>query len=272
MQEGTGVLSIGSKVRYEARVTGYSVGHTSLPIKFAYAFERAPRVLASIATFHNEDSSHLRQGDTPTNVSETSLYIQEAECGQGSGKISVEESEQVSYIIIGTDAGEASCEPRNRPCHFGTFTSTPVVAGLGANAARLAEVAESGKISGITHEWQTVSLGLPFKATPVVFAGVPSSNGNEEAVVRVADVRYGDGEDCIAWCFNVRIQEPSCRDDIHLPEDLSWMAWEAGMFYTDEGKMIQVNTVQLAGHAFAHVGFEENSFAHSDIAALTQVR
>lgn len=272
MQEGTGVLSIDSKIRYEARVTGYSVGHTSLPIRFAYAFTRAPRVLASIASFHNEESSHLRQGDTATDEFGTSLYIQEAECGQGNGKVSVEESEQVSYIIIGPDADEQPCVPaRNQPCHFGTFRSTPVVAGLGGiNAARLAEVGESGKILGMTHEWQTVSLGLPFKAAPVIFAGVPSSNGNQEAVVRIDAIRYGSGG-CVAWCFNVRIQEPSCRDDTHLPEDVSWMAWEAGMFYTDEGKLIQVNTVQLAGDAFAHVGFEENSFVHNDIAVLTQV-
>jgi hypothetical protein len=30
--------------------------------------------------------------------------------------------------------------------------------------------------------------------------------------------------------------------------------------------------VQLAGSAFAQIGFEENSFAHDDIAVLTQVR
>jgi hypothetical protein len=272
MQQGTGVLSIDSDVRYEAQVTGYSVGHTSLPIKFAYAFTGVPRVLASIASFHNEDSSHLRQGDSATDAFGTSLYIQEAECGEGNGKVSLEESEQVSYIVIGPDAGEEPCVPtRTSPCSFGPFRSTPVVAGLGANAAKLAEVGESGQVPGLTHEWQTVDLGLPFKAPPVVFAGVPSSNGNQEAVVRVADIRYGL-RGCVAWCFDVRIQEPSCRDDIHLPEDLSWMAWEAGIFYSDEGKMIQVDTVEVAGEAFAHVGFEENSFVHNDIAVLTQVQ
>jgi hypothetical protein len=139
------------------------------------------------------------------------------------------------------------------------------------NAARQAEIGESGLVAAMTHEWVTVSLGLPFKATPVVFAGVPTSNGVQEAVVRVRDIRYGTGG-CTAWCFDIRIQEPSCRDDIHIPEDLTWMAWEAGIFYTDEGKMIQANTLQEAGSAFARVGFEENSFLHNDISVLTQVQ
>lgn len=281
MQVGTGVLSVDSPVRYEAQVTGYSVGHTSLPIKFAYQFAGAPRVLASIASFHNEGSSHLRQGDDATTAAGTSLFIQETQCGgQGNGKVSTEESEQVSYIIIGPDANEAPCVPDLnangivRPgwsCAFGPIRSTPVIAGIGINAARQAEIGESGLVTGMTHEWVTVSLGLPFKATPVVFAGVPSNNGPQEAVVRVRDIRYGTGG-CTAWCFDIRIQEPSCRDDIHLPEDLSWMAWEAGIFYTDEGKMIQANNLQEAGNAFARVGFEENSFLHDDISVLTQVQ
>jgi hypothetical protein len=43
----------------------------------------------------------------------------------------------------------------------------------------------------------------------------------------------------------MRVQEPACRDDNHMPEDVPWMAWEHGMFYTDEGKMIQVGTVKV---------------------------
>ena len=128
------------------------------------------------------------------------------------------------------------------------------------------------------HDWTLVELaGLQY-SQPVVFLGTPTQSGDEEAVMRVRNIQYGgafpDGTACpdsrwcfqvrprdafasrarlmnlyaleitgnktCAPCFQVRLQEPSCRDGTHNFEHVHWFVLEAGEFKTDEGKLAQV--------------------------------
>ena len=37
------------------------------------------------------------------------------------------------------------------------------------------------------------------------------------------------------------LQEPTCQDDLHVEEEVAWLALDAGTWFTDDGKMIQVH-------------------------------
>eukprot|EP01043_Picozoa_sp_COSAG02_P104859 COSAG02_NODE_40865_length_400_cov_1.375415_1_plen_133_part_11 len=64
------------------------------------------------------------------------------------------------------------------------------------------------------NSWVTVQLDGEYES-PVIFASVPASVGAQEAVTRIRHIRHGSGN-CTGWCFDIRLQEPSCRDDVHL--------------------------------------------------------
>ena len=84
-------------------------------------------------------------------------------------------------------------------------------------------------------QWTTVHLQGTY-TDPVVIIGVPSEVGGEEAVPRLRNLRYGPAapdDGCDGHCFDVRMQEPSCRDDLHLAETIPYLVIEAGTWYTD---------------------------------------
>ena len=97
-------------------------------------------------------------------------------------------------------------------------------------------------------QWQRIELAESL-VDPVVFIGIPPARGTQAAVARLKAIKYsnplGDytntanletDDECNGHCFEVRLQEPSCMDDLHLSEEIHWMVLEAGAFYTDQGE------------------------------------
>lgn len=115
----------------------------------------------------------------------------------------------------------------------------------------------------------TVQLDGEYES-PVIFASVPASVGAQEAVARIRHIRHGGG-DCTGWCFDIRLQEPSCRDDFHLAENLAWIVFEAGVYYTDEGAIFQVGTINANGGAFHDVVYHSR-FPGDGVATISQVQ
>jgi hypothetical protein len=79
-------------------------------------------------------------------------------------------------------------------------------------------------------QWQTIQLAGNY-IDPVVIIGVPTSLGPQQAVTRIRNLRYsgeGDDDECAGHCFELRLQEPECMDDLHIEEELPWMVMEAG--------------------------------------------
>ena len=104
-------------------------------------------------------------------------------------------------------------------------------------------------------QWLTVHLGHSY-TDPVVIVGPPSELGGQEAVARIKGLRYqqaggmssGLGQQyaagtmtdnnlsdnqCDGHCFDLRLQEPSCQDDLHVEEEVPWMVLESGTWFTD---------------------------------------
>ena len=91
---------------------------------------------------------------------------------------------------------------------------------------------------------------------PIIFAGVPTSSERDEVVTRVRNIRRGtDG--CDGWCFDIRLQEPSCKSHTaHAAENVDYLVVDTGVYYTDEGAMFQAGTVIAAGRdSFTDVDF-----------------
>ena len=108
-------------------------------------------------------------------------------------------------------------------------------------------------------QWQTVHLTEAF-VDPVVIIGTSTARGTQPTVPRLRNIVYsnplGDYTDeanlatddgCNGHCFDVRMQEPSCLDDLHLSEEIHYIVLEAGAWYTDQGKLFQVGRLPSAG-------------------------
>ncbi len=85
----------------------------------------------------------------------------------------------------------------------------------------------SPQVSQDEAPWVLVELEGDYES-PVLFGAVPSDSGDDETVVRFRNLRRG--ADCAGWCFDLRIEEPSCRDGIHDSIRVGWMALEEGVF------------------------------------------
>ena len=101
-------------------------------------------------------------------------------------------------------------------------------------------VGGNGLASRIDQSWLTIHLTEAF-VDPVVFIGITPATGGQPVVPRIKDLVYsnplGDYTDpanlatddgCNGHCFDVRLQEPSCLDDIHAGEEIRYMVLEAG--------------------------------------------
>jgi hypothetical protein len=138
----------------------------------------------------------------------------------------------------------------------------------------LEQVGEIGN-AVVDTNWVTVKLKHKQYRNPVVFCGVPSRYGTDPAVCRIKGMRYSpfiqqvlctakkcstQRRGCGGWCFEIAVQEPKCKDQWHVKEDLSWMVLEEGSFMSDNGALLQVGSVQLAGHGWHNVNFRGNGF------------
>ena len=81
---------------------------------------------------------------------------------------------------------------------------------------------------------------------PVVIIGVPTTMGGDPVAARIKEPFYSvqhldysteearaTDDHCDGWCFDVRLQEPSCFDDVHVSEEIHWLVLEAGTWFSD---------------------------------------
>ena len=146
----------------------------------------------------------------------------------------------------------------------------------------LSSVGEMGTVI-LNTNWITVVLEDQSYTRPIVFCSVPSRAGGDPVVCRINRLRYapivrrhrGDGTlettGCGGWCFEIALQEPSCKDQWHTEEEVSWMVIEEGSFLSDDGAMLQTGLKQLAGNGWATVRYRGSGFPQIP-AHLTQIQ
>lgn len=283
---------IGGKA-YEALLTANAVTHEQFNLQFAAPFHTIPRFFGAMQTYFGTDPTALRlsPGQFPVTTSGASFFCEEEGCSDdetrhlsetvgylalagGGNEIRATSSFHVSQATA-VDVGKCLCCRSHRHCTVFVFCSQ--LTQLRRRCLFLLAAGEMGDILP-SHRWTLVELaGLQY-SQPVVFVGTPTQSGNQEAVMRVRNVQYGgvfpDGTACPVntWCFQVRIQEPSCRDQTHNFEHVNWFVFEAGEFETDEGAMLQAGRQSIEGGGFREFEYHNNGFPSADVTTFTHVQ
>ena len=98
-------------------------------------------------------------------------------------------------------------------------------------------IGETGKVT-IDHNYTTVDLTQTYHNPVVVFGGIPM-NESQEAVIRVENVTAGS--------FMVRIEEWEYNDDIHSPEEVTYMVIEGSIPFDQEVECSSIPEIPSIG-------------------------
>ena len=108
---------------------------------------------------------------------------------------------------------------------------------------------ELGSVS-IDHNWKRVTLNKNF-SNPVVIVGPPTKNGFDPCVIRLRNVTSNS--------FEIRIQEWTYLDGVHISETVSYAVVEAGTHMLSDGTMWEAGTYELEGTLnWKHVWFQSS--------------
>jgi hypothetical protein len=157
-------------------------------VSYGEAFDTAPLLLASIATYAGSDPVIARTG-----VVGTSSFTVKAQEETSKDAETYHGYESVDWLAF---SGE------------GTLTGGPVVH----------KVMESG-LAVVNDQDLRITFASDFD-NPVVVATVTQRDGGEQVVARISDVGQSG--------FTLRLQEPDALDGLHGYEDVSWVVVEAG--------------------------------------------
>ena len=191
----------------------YAAAQTHVPYTVNFAVGglqsgTAPAVFGAMQTFDGGDPSHLRQSTAPTSAS-CSIFVEEETCSDAE---LAHTTETIGILAVIPNYVEPPPPP-------------PVQATGGL-------VVEVGKVSGVALANTAITYTTPFQ-NPVILAGVPSHNGDEEAVVRIRGNIDTSGK-----TFNMYLDIPNhgygegaiCGGNDHISEDFSWLIVEAGVY------------------------------------------
>ena len=130
---------------------------------------------------------------------------------------------------------------------------------------------------------------------PVVFCGVPTQRGADPVNCRVTGLGYRPGTQYVyadeegaqastepqeawqcgdgaaAWCFWIMLQEPTCLDQWHADEVVSWFVMERGAWLSDDGKQIQAGVTTAGSSGWREVNYLGTGFANNPI-TITQIQ
>jgi hypothetical protein len=276
-----GHSSLGGVV-YEAGKTPVgSVTHVPYTIEFSGYFRTTPEFFANLGSYNGDDAALVRLVDTNADdelgavtTAGATVQAEEEQCtGEQDGFVHGM-GEEVDYFAVNKGIGATADRPRG-----GMVASQIIGAGEVGTSGNHVPFAETGDLTlawSWQSNWQTVSLRHYF-LRPAIIMGTPSTAGTEAVTVRIRNLRHGQG--CDGWCFDVRLQEPSCLDQTHAEETVHYLVVETGSWSGDEGNMLQagVNEVEgdmrLTGQNFQIIQFHGTGFpGAADLpVVLTQV-
>lgn len=263
--ERSGMLG---SIRYQATITSQDVSERPYHITFSGGFSSGPRLFGSISTWEGHDACSLRTD--LTTAEGATVYLEEETCADD--EVEHPNLEAISFFALETIAGADSFMLNAKPQTHAELIDAPTAFGeLGqVHTTNTANAADS---------WVTVELtGAYF--SPIVFAGIPTTAGGDEVVVRFRNIRRAQrGDEGVTnaqighWLFDVRVQEPQCQDDVHAAETISWMVMDTGVFFSDEDFMIQTGSVAAAGLDWRQINYNAGGFpSSSQISVMSHVQ
>jgi hypothetical protein len=214
-----------------------SVGEQPYDIVFQGFFRFAPSVFGNIASYHGDDSAELRTPVGGITAAKATILIEEEQCtGEADAPPVHGNHEVVDYFAMLPGVGSHADGD-----HGGIF-GRPSITSDSASTNHV-KAGETGRLT-LDNNWATVAL-KSYYFRPVIIAGSPSSEGGQPVVARIRNIRHGHG--CAGWCFDIRLQEPGCEDDVHKQEAIDWLAIEAGSWSGDEGDLMQAGLLEIEG-------------------------
>jgi len=194
-------------MKYDAGVTPNAVTDAAYDFSYTSAFQSAPSLLTSLASYDSSDNAHVRYVN-PTN-SGVQLKIEE---DKSSDDETAHTTESVAYLAIGGEGMLTAKVPQF-------------------------DIGEVGQITNVTHAAQTITLSNTY-TNPVVIAQSASTNVNQPAVVRVTNVQPNK--------FTIYLAEPSDQDGNHGSETVTYVVLEAGTHRLENGTWVEAGIIDTA--------------------------
>ncbi len=134
---------------------------------------------------------------------------------------------------------------------------------IGAELVELTgdQIGESGILTNLDHNWQTVQLDHDY-IDPVIVFGPMTRHGNNPATIRLRNVT--------TTSFDVRIEEYEYLDGIHVDETAGYVVMEAGIYELTDGTLITAGYESALDHNWKSIDLSENGFDEVPI-VLAQV-
>ncbi len=117
-------------------------------------------------------------------------------------------------------------------------------------------IGEVGVINSVSNEWVTVNLRNVYYSNYIVIARPVSYNDADPVIVRITNKTTNS--------FSVRLTEPSCNDNIHSSETVSFFVIKEGVWILEDGTKIEAelfDTSDTVGRGVANV-WHSVSFSH----------
>jgi hypothetical protein len=231
MAAGTGFAG---ELLYEAILTDAIVTHEPHDLLlFASDFQANPGIFGSITSFNGIDPSHLRQHEIVTREG-ARIFIEEESCaGTHEGSDESDIAERVAIIAIEMTAG---------------LTPDPVLCSALLTPQRLLGTANEVVLEVGTLYMDNNVATVEFKntyANPVIFGGMPTHTEEHEAAVRIKNIR-ADG-------FDIYLDEPTCLDQTHVPEAVSYLVVDAGWWGSLQIGLVETTSTDLG--SWHHVDY-----------------
>lgn len=206
IEHGSGSLST---MGWQAGSSAANVNGNLTNVAFNEAFDSAPLVVASLASYNGTDTASPRIGAVST-TGFTAMALEDQ---------SYDLETQHGYEVI----------------DWIGFSNEGLIyeAGPLVNV----KIAEAG-IASVSSEATTISFGSGF-VNPVVIATITTTYDIGAAVARISNVT--------STGFDLRIQETDNLDGIHGAETVSWVVVEAGSWVLADGTMIQAGMTDTYG-------------------------
>ncbi|MEO1651904.1 MAG: DUF1501 domain-containing protein [Bacteroidota bacterium] len=107
----------------------------------------------------------------------------------------------------------------------------------------------AGKTKAVNHDWKTIIFPQTFSKRPVVFSQCFTQNGSDYVITRQNNV-FEDS-------FRIRLQEQESQDQIHVDEEVAWVAIEP--FNQDEKLRYEAgNTGKVVTHEWHYLKFKQD--------------
>ena len=93
----------------------------------------------------------------------------------------------------------------------------------------------------ITHDWKTIEFPSENRVsdvTPVVIASVPTINGPQPGVVQISNILLNQ--------VDIHFKEYAYLDGLHIPEQVSLLVAEPGVYHLENGTIIEVGSFDLS--------------------------